>query len=256
MTFELNKRQLKILEMVTEQGFVTIESLATYFGISQQTIRRDIILMDQHQFLCRFHGGAGIAQDQKRISYSDKQQVAVEAKMKMALKAMTLVKPSMTVFIDVGTSAEALARVLRTSEIGPLRVVTASIIVANILLDMPGAEILVPGGSLKTTDGALVGGFVNQVLRSFRYDLGFIGGSGFDVNATLMDFDVEKVLVKHAAIENSNKVVVLADSGKYRRNASIKVVGVEKMGYLVSDALPFGSLREQMQKASVEVLVG
>lgn len=255
MTFELNKRQLQILGMVTEQGFVTIESLANYFGISQQTIRRDLILMDQYGFLCRFHGGAGVAQDQARIPYKDKQQVAVEAKVKIGHKALSLLQPGMTIFIDVGTTAEAFAKVLKNSAVAPLRVVTASTIVANLLVGMMGVEVLLPGGCLKSSDGALTGSFTNKLLHSFRYDLSFISGSGFDVEANLMDFDTDKVLVKHAVIERSSKVVVLVDASKYRRNANVKVVSAEQMDCLVSDAVPVGTINTLLQQASVEILL-
>ena len=74
----LNPRQLAILETVRGSGYATIEALAEAYGVSAQTVRRDVIRLDEAGLLQRFHGGAGLPEDGVRLSYRQKRGIAVE----------------------------------------------------------------------------------------------------------------------------------------------------------------------------------
>jgi DeoR family glycerol-3-phosphate regulon repressor len=249
---QLNKRQAEILDIVQSQGYATIEALAAHFGTSHQTIRRDIIVMDEHRILQRFHGGAGAVNAKFRPLYADKQQLAIQAKNRIAQHIAGLVRAEMTVYLDVGTTAEAVAHAFLGKE--GFRVVTSSLNVGVILAGQPGIETILLGGVVRSGDGALVGGLATSVVETFKYDYSFIGFSGFDDDGALMDFDVGKVQVKQAAMRRSREVVAMADSSKYRRQASIRLASLSDLSCLVSDALPPPELESLLAGAGVNVV--
>src|SRR5690606_25357386 len=97
-TARMNTRQTEILRIVTRQGYATIDALASRFETSHQTIRRDIIQMDQAGLLKRFHGGAGAVDGRVRPPYDDKRNLAIDAKQCIAAAAAQRIREKMTVF--------------------------------------------------------------------------------------------------------------------------------------------------------------
>ena len=109
----LNERQAALLALVRSRGYATVEWLAEHFAVSAQTVRRDIIRLDERGMLQRFHGGAGAAgASVVRLGYAEKQELAVDAKLAIGVAAARLVPNGASVFVDVGTTAEAVARAL------------------------------------------------------------------------------------------------------------------------------------------------
>src|SRR5262245_43782546 len=108
----LNPRQREILEMVEAQGFATIEALARRFAVSSQTIRRDVIRLDKAQVLQRFHGGAGLPEDRVGLGHARKQAIRASAKERIGRAAARVISAGAAVFLDVGTTVEAVAQAL------------------------------------------------------------------------------------------------------------------------------------------------
>lgn len=254
VSFSLNPRQAEILRIVNRQGYATIEALAGQFKTSQQTIRRDIIALDGRGILKRFHGGVGVAKGRARPQYDDKRQLAPEAKRAIAATAAGRIADKMTIFVDVGTTAEALAQCLAGSR-RRCRVVTSNLNAGLILAGHPTIETIVTGGTARSRDGALVGPLSIALVEQFCFDYAFIGFSGFDTDGAPMDFDLDKVLVKRAAIARAILTVGMVDASKYRRQASIRLAEPGGMNLLISDAPPPSPLALALGNAGVEVVL-
>ncbi|MFC4297297.1 DeoR/GlpR family DNA-binding transcription regulator [Castellaniella hirudinis] len=250
----MNKRQAEILRIVTRQGYATIDALAGRFDTSHQTIRRDIIFMDHAGLLQRFHGGAGAVDGRVRPRYDDKRALALDAKHAIAAEAARRVGEKMTVFIDVGTTAEALAQCLLPLRVG-CRVVTSNLNVGLALAGHPTIETVVAGGTARTRDGALVGPLAIALVEQFSFDYAFIGFSGFDTDGAPMDFDLDKVLVKRAAIGRAATAVGIIDASKYRRQASIRLAEAVALDQILSDARPPAALADALSGAGVEIIL-
>ncbi|MCP4383868.1 MAG: DeoR/GlpR transcriptional regulator, partial [Hyphomicrobiales bacterium] len=141
----LTDRQERILALTERQGFVTIERLAEQFGVSAQTIRRDIIALADVGKLQRFHGGAGPSGNTEtlRLDHSYKEQVAVEDKIRVARRAAAMVPDAASVYLDVGTTLEFTAKYLGARR--GLRVFTNSIRAA-LTFDPAQQDVIVIGG--------------------------------------------------------------------------------------------------------------
>lgn len=232
----LSERQKAIVAIVGEQGFATIDALARHFDVSAQSVRRDIIRLDADGLLQRFHGGAGIRETTVRLGYAEKRIIASDAKERIGQVAASLIPEGAAVFLDVGTTVEAVARALRQKR--ALRVFTVSLPAAAILTGRPGIELYVFGGSVRGADGSLTGESTVAAIGRFRFDHAVIGYSGFDADGALMDFDLEKVAVKQQAIARSAAVLAVGDSSKFARHALVRVAAPEAIGRLVTDSVP------------------
>lgn len=250
---QLNERQAALLAIVQAQGFATVEWLAEHFEVSTQTIRRDIIRLDQLGLLQRFHGGAGVAEGSVRLSYAQKQQLAIDAKGLIGAATALRIPAGSTVFLDVGTTVEAAAKALAAHK--SLRVFTNSVASAIHLGGRPGIDVVVAGGSLRGSDGSVVGEVTNALLRDVRFDFALIGLSGWDEDGAPMDFDMDKIAVKRTVISRARQTLALCDASKFERSAVARIIPAQALSGLITDRKPPAPLAEKLHLAGVEIVV-
>lgn len=249
----LTSRQREIVGIVRTHGYATLDDLARRFGVSTQSVRRDVIRLDELQLLQRFHGGAGPADGTVRLSYGEKQSVAAEGKARIGQATANLIPNGSSVFLDVGTTVEAVARALADKR--QLRIFTTSLPCALAFAGREEIEVFVIGGILRGVDGSLVGDLALEAVRRFRFDIAVIGCSGFDDDGSVMDFDLHKITIKRVAAELSRRAILVADSSKFNRSAVVRVAGLSDFSTLVTD----GSIPAELEKLAgtegVEILM-
>jgi DeoR family transcriptional regulator, glycerol-3-phosphate regulon repressor len=234
---ELNERQALIAERVQKLGFVTIDALARDLAVSAQTVRREIIKLDDLGVVQRFHGGAGRTGPGERLSYEIKKTREADAKRRIGIAMAALIKPGQSVFLDVGTSAEATANALLTCR--ALTVVTASATNARILAANPGIEVILTGGRMVGPDLSMAGPIAIRTVSSYRFDWAIIACSGIDPDGIVLDFDAEKIAVKQCAMEKAGTKALIADSGKFDRSALLEISDISAFDILVTnEAIP------------------
>ena len=249
----LNARQREIVKRVEAHGFVTIEALVHEFSVSAQTIRRDIILLDKRRILRRFHGGAGLPRDTIRLNYQEKKSVSIEGKSYIGTAVANLIPDGAAVYLDVGTTVESVARNLAGRS--DLHIFTNSLGSAMALAGSHVKNVAITGGLIHGPDGSLVGDDVTAAIRNYKFDVAIIGCSGFDDDGTVMDFDLQKVSVKKAAMANARRVILVADHSKFARTAFVRISALDDFSTLVTDAEPPAALSHALQTAGVELRV-
>lgn len=251
---EVTARQRRILAIVADKGFATVDALAREFDVSAQSIRRDIIRLDRAGLLQRFHGGAGPREATVRLGYAEKRSRSPEPKRLIADRLAAMVPDGASLFLDVGTTVEAVARALLGHS--GLRIVTTSLPVAMVFAGHPTVEVIVAGGILRGADGSLIGDMATAALGRFRVDFAVIGFSGIDDDATLMDYDLQKVAVKQAALAAARRTIAVGEAVKLRRSALVRVASPAQLECLVTDAPPPRQVSDLFEAASVRILVG
>lgn len=230
----VSERQREILALAEAQGFVTIENLAQRFGVSAQTVRRDIIALDQAGLLQRFHGGAGSNErvESMRLGHAHKKELSPEAKRRIGERAAALVPDGATLFLDVGTTVEAAAEALDRRD--GLRIFTNNLRAA-LRFDPGRHQVHVLGGMLTGRDGSLTGGGVITVLSGLNLDFALIGCSGIEPGGRVMDFDLNKIEVKKTAMRIAGSSLLLADSSKFGRSALAEIAARTAFDAVVSE---------------------
>lgn len=239
-----NPRQAELLEAVKAHGSMTVEALAERFGVTLQTVRRDINLLADAGLLARFHGGARLpSSTTENIAYRERQRMHEDAKRAIARAVAARVPDGCSILVNIGTTTEAVARELLQRK--GLRVITNNLNVAAILADKPDFEVIVAGGVVRSRDRGVVGEAAVEFIRQFRVDIGLVGISGLEADGTLRDFDYREVKVARAIIAQSRQVWLAADHSKFNRPAMVEVAHLSAVDMLFTDAAmpaPFGAL--------------
>jgi DeoR family glycerol-3-phosphate regulon repressor len=247
-----NDRQQAILRQVAEQGFATIEALARQFGVSAQTVRRDIIELSAAGLLQRFHGGAG-PPGAVRLGHAEKTLRAPAAKARIGAAFAAMLPERQALFLDVGTTVEAAAAALARR--GGDTVFTNSIVAALAFGKAPSDAVHVLPGTLRGADGSLVGGETVRALAALALDVAVIACSGFDAAGAPMDFDPEKVAVKRAAMAAARSAILLCHGEKFARSALHRIAPAQAFGTLICDVEPPDALARALAAAGVAVRV-
>ncbi|MBF0257463.1 MAG: DeoR family transcriptional regulator [Desulfamplus sp.] len=232
----MKKRQNKIIERIQTVGFVSIEDLARDFDVTPQTIRRDLNQLSSQGLLRRYHGGAGLSTSVENIGYSARQILCLEDKIRIARKVADRIPPKASIFINIGTTTEEIAKELVKKE--GLRVITNNLNVALILSRNQDIEIFMAGGVVRNRDCGITGHATLDFISQFRADFCIIGISGIAKNGDLLDFDYREVRVAKAIIANSEKVILAADHTKFGRNAMVRLGHLSDIDELFTDNLP------------------
>ena len=249
----MQKRQTKIVERVQVLGYVSIEDLATDFNVTPQTIRRDINQLDKEGLVRRYHGGAGLALSVENIGYATRQVLCQKEKQIIASKVARRIPPRASVFINIGTTTEEVAKELLKKD--GLRVITNNLNVAAILSQNPDIEIYMAGGVVRHRDRGITGHATLEFIRQFRSDFAIIGISGIAPNGDLLDFDYQEVQVAKAIVESSSKVILAADHTKFGREAMVRLGHVSDIDELFTNAMPSKAMQDLLRENGVKLYV-
>ncbi len=223
----------EILGIARRDGRVSVDGLAAHFGVTQQTIRRDLTDLAEAGRLERVHGGAILPSGIANIAYEERRALNQSAKARIAAAAARLIPNDCAIFLNIGTTTEAVAHALLHHQ--NLLVVTNNINVAQILGANPDSQVMVAGGTMRPADGGLVGSFAANFVRAFKFDLAIIGCSALDPDGDFLDFDLQEVVVSQAALHQARQSVLVCDHSKLSRKAPARIGVVADLDRIVTD---------------------
>ncbi len=247
-----NPRQSQLLDAVRQHGALSVETLAERFGVTLQTVRRDVKLLAEAGLLARFHGGVRLpSSTTENIAYRQREMLNAEGKQGIARAVAARIPNGSSLLINLGTTTEAVARELLQHR--GLRVITNNLNVAAILADNPDCEVIVTGGMVRHRDRGIVGAAAVELIRQFKVDIGLIGISGIEADGTLRDFDYREVQVARAIIEQSREVWLVADHSKFNRPAMVELARIDQIDLLFTDLAPPEPFPQLLTEAGVQV---
>ena len=232
----LTQRQREILDLARARGTVQVESLASRFEVTSQTIRRDLSQLCGLRLLQRVHGGAVVTDGASNMGYTARLQLATEGKVAIGRRAASLIPNDASLIVNIGTTMEQVVRHLCT-HVG-LTVITNNLNVVNTLLPFEKIEVMLAGGIVRREDGGIVGGATVDFVAQFKVDYAVIGTSAVEEDGTFLDYDPREVRVAKAIIENARSVLLAADGMKFQRSAPVRIGHVSQIDYFVTDAPP------------------
>ena len=222
-----------ILDIARREGRVTVEDLADRFGVTVQTIRRDLSDLSDAGRLQRVHGGAILPSGTTNIGYEDRRSLNAAEKQAIAQVCAAQIPDGASVFLNIGTRTEAVARALLHHS--RLLVVTNNMNVANILTGNPKVEVIVTGGTLRRSDGGLVGHLASASIRRFKFDVAVIGCSALDQDGDVLDFDFQEVTVSQTVLAQARRSILVADQSKFQRHAPARIVSLAALDMFITD---------------------
>ncbi len=246
------KRRQGILDAVAARGSVSNTEFARQFKVSVETIRRDVILLDNHGMLRRTHGGA-LSIHTFEPAFADRMSANLKTKRAIGRRAASLVPDKVSVIIDFGTTAFCVAEALANHS--GLTVVTAGLQAANLLAGRNGNEVILTGGQLQASEGATLGRDATRMLENYFADFSFVGAGVISPHPWLMDFSREAAELRALMLVQARNGVVLADHTKFDRMATHRVPNFEQAAYLITDRKPNAKMARAFRSFKGEILV-
>ena len=235
--------------LIQERAFARVTELSREFGVSAVTVRSDLDALEAEGGIRRIRGGAmpydaaqwGEAQwgagRLRERPFEEAAVEAAEAKARIGAAATDLLEPGMSVLLDVGTTAAAVARaLLRRDELRDLTVITSGLSIALALeAAIPRLQVVVTGGTLRPLQHSLVAPLAGHILGRVRADLALIGCNGVDAEAGVTNINLPEAEVKAAMIGAAARTVVLADGSKIGRVHLGHVADASSIDVLITD---------------------
>ncbi|MDM4764205.1 DeoR/GlpR family DNA-binding transcription regulator [Galbitalea sp. SE-J8] len=235
---DVAERRTLIEERVIRTGEVSFGQLATAFGVSEMTIRRDIEALQEQGVLRRVSGGAiSLTGTAFEPSYGLRAGQAVDSKAHIAERIVELLKPGETVVLDSGSTVASVARAIRGRGLG-LTVLTPSITVATTLADEPDTRVILAGGVVRPGELSLIGTDTEQTFARYNCDVFVVGVAGVDAERGLTEYHPQEASVKRAALAASSRLIVGVDAAKLGRVHLVTVAPLDVVSALVTDGHP------------------
>lgn len=246
-----DKRRTKLAELINDKGSFRVAELADYFGVTKETIRKDLIYLDQQKLVCKTHGGAISISESTERPVHMRSTENPEKKICIAKKALDFLSDSKVAILDSGSTVLHLAELLTPNQCETL--VTNSLPAANALAqkDMPFLWI---GGEFSPITMSTSGMAASQTLNYITADVVFLGSSGFQSNTGPSAKAFCDAQIKRDMMKKSRTKIVLADSSKFVTNAFVRFADWSEIDYLITDSdAPEDALAELRKKIQIVI---
>lgn len=250
------ERQNKIYEMLQKNGAVTTSGLVNCFGVSIETIRKDLLFMERKGQLSRVHGGAVIKSDMKRFLELQQRNKEYSAqKEALALKATEFISDGDIIGIDSGSTAIALAEAIK-ERFSRLTVVTHSHDVFETLCNYKDFTLILCGGQYQRSENAFYGALTLDTLSNLHMQKAFIFPSALSLNCGIFDYQNDLYQVQKQMIKSAETIYILADSSKFEKKALLKIDDMKTDYYYVTDASLSKELKKIYEENNINIFIG
>jgi DeoR family transcriptional regulator of aga operon len=250
-----------LLEILAEDGRITVEAAAERLKVSQATVRRDFDQLAQQQMITRTRGGAVANTVSYDLPLRYKSARNVDEKQRVGTAAAAMVTPGMVVGMNGGTTTTEVARALATrpdlisnTDGSALTIVTNALNIANELIVRPHVKVVVTGGVVRPQSYELIGPLATGVLRELTFDIAFLGVDAIDVTLGAAAHHEGEAAINGLMAARARRVVILADSSKLGRHAFARVCPIDRVETLITDTGATDATVTPFAKANVRVV--
>jgi DeoR family transcriptional regulator, fructose operon transcriptional repressor len=226
-------RQRWLLHRLESAGAVTIGDAAEALGVSEMTVRRDLVELEERGSARRVRGGATAAGPKP---FAERHSVAARAKSRIATKLADLVPEVGVVAFDASSTVMRLASGLTAAR--DLTVLTNSPETLRALQDQAGLHPLLTGGRLDPRTGSLVGPLACRSASQLAVDVFFASAAALDPDAGALEATLEEAEVKRSIAAGAARVVVGVDASKLGGRATAVGLGWDAIDELATDLDP------------------
>lgn len=248
------QRQQQILEDIKKNGVGSITELSQKYGVSEMTIRRDLMVLEEEGHIKRTHGGAlSLNSSVVEPRYAAKQKLHASSKESLArYAAEALVEDGDIIILEGGTTVTAMAQYL--TNVQNLTVVTNGLYTTNALQPLvPQSTVICTGGILREVSATFVGPVAEQFFREFHANKLFLSATGLTLDAGFTDPSMLETQIKKAMIASADQVIMLLDSNKFGVKSLTTVLQAGQVNILVTDAGAPRDVLQALKTRGVEV---
>jgi DeoR/GlpR family transcriptional regulator of sugar metabolism len=225
-------RRQRLLELITRQGYATLDVLVKGLGVSESTIRRDLEALDLAGSIKRTHGGAIYAGEVRSMpAFDERTGTAAAEKRAIGVAAAALLEDGDTVLLDGGTTTLEVARALVGRRV---QVVTNSLPIAQLLAASQQTDLILIGGYVYPRTGVALGPLAVATMQALRVRTAILGAGGivsegiYNSNSLLVD-------TERQMMSCGQEIMIVADHTKFGRLALARLCGLDEVDHIVVD---------------------
>ena len=251
---KIDIRRNKILELLREDGKVSVVDLSSRLCTTAVTIRNDLTALERDGYLIRTKGGAVLVPHQEEGANNPLISMRVDRsdeKLAIANVVAGMIRDGDTLFINSGSTTQVLASALKVRS--NLNIVTNSLAAATILADVPTFRVVLLGGSLNATYGFTYGGDAQHQLAKFQADWAFLSVDGISVRGGITTHHAEEAVIDRMMIEGARSAWVVLDRSKLGRAGFARIEeDLRRVGLVTSAGDP--SETRDLERSGMEIV--
>lgn len=247
------ERRNAILAALSAEGKVIVSDLSRDFGVTEETIRRDIDKLAREGLATKTYGGAvSDISPSIDLPYNVRKRFNVELKQQIAEKVAAMINDGAKIMLDASSTAIYVTRKIKSKK--NITVITNSVEILLELADKQGWTVLSTGGALKEGAFSLVGATAEKMLRDHHVDIAVCSAKGIDQNMGITDSNEKDSEMKRAIFAAADKKVLALDSSKFDKISFERVCGIGDIDMVVTDKAPSDEWRERLLSNGVELI--
>ncbi len=252
------ERRNHIVEKLQDQKKVYVSDLAAEYGVSEETIRRDLDRLDREGIATKSYGGAVFNETAAAgstgidLPFNVRRHHNAAAKQRIADLTASLIQDGDHIMLDASTTAIYIAKAIKQKK--NLTVVTNSIEIILELSDVQGWNIIASGGSLKGEYLALTGPGAIEGLSSFNVEKAILSCKGLDLERGITEGNELFAQTKQAMMRSGARRILTADSSKFGKVGFSRVCKLDEIDMIITDTRPDSAWLEYLRRNRIEVL--
>ena len=247
------ERRAQIADLIKQQRTVNNAELMERFGISIETVRRDLDYLEQEGILRKVYGGAVVNMSlSSEPEYENRTQMHSPQKHAIAREAAKLIQPGDAIYLGVGTTVQAMVPYMKS--IGKLTVFTNAMRTAVELSELPDCTVILTGGQVRGKELTLSGFPAEENLVHFNVDKAFIGIGGITEKG-ITDFHIGEAQLHRQLVMNARQSVALADSTKLGVRAMNNVCALDQISLIITDSNAHKQSVAELKASGAKIIV-
>jgi DeoR/GlpR family transcriptional regulator of sugar metabolism len=226
-------RKVGLIRLIQENEPISVNNLAQVAGLSQSTLRRELRQLVDDRLVKLTIGQVALATSSEEMPFAFRKMLNIDVKHRIARASLDLIQNGETIFIAGGTTTLELARLLPRQR--RLTVITNALRVANLLVDIPGIDLVLLGGAVRSGEQTMHGHLTEWGVNQFRADKLFYGSEAINLQHGITHSQIIEVSTDRALASAATQVIVLADHTKFGKVAPALVLPFEKVHIIVTD---------------------
>lgn len=249
----MEQRREAIVVLVNEKGNISFAQLKKAFPhVSEMTLRTDLKALDEDKRIVRVHGGAKsvnvvIGTDDL---FGRRAVRNIDAKQIIAEKALKLIHPNTTIYLDSGSTTTMLSRIIPDQ---PHIIYTSGLSCATELAKLSLPKVCIPGGTMNRYSMSVCGLEGIRELEKVNFDLAFIGITSYSKDVGFTCGASDEAALKMTAIRQAEKTVVLMDSSKVGFKSTFSICTLKDIDMIISDDTLPADISALCKNAGVEI---
>ncbi|EHR35055.1 DeoR/GlpR family DNA-binding transcription regulator [Helcococcus kunzii] len=244
-------RQEKIMELISTHLEVNVLDLSEIFNVTDETIRRDLNLLEKENKVIRTHGGAKLISNRKNeVPIEIRKDIFKENKDSMAKICVKYINNDDVVFLDASTTAYHIVTFIPVDS--NITIVSNSLAILNYASSLNFKKLIMLGGKFDVLTNSFIGNTTIEQADRLYFDKAFISCRGINFDA-ITDANIEQADLRSKILSQASKLFLVADHTKFNITSMYKIRNLKEIDHIITDKCPISKWKNHLEKLNIDI---